>query len=100
MGTAFVSITQAEKDEQAAAAVVLREREIFSYETNITLYTNMLKSPTISAEYAQRLKELLVTENRELEKSKLIYETTKAMLPPATMTQLITAAKAKIDTVV
>lgn len=100
MGTAFLSITVAEQQDAVATQIVMREREILSYETNIANYEAMLKAPTISADFAKRLKELLITENRELEKSKLLYETMKASLPVAQLTALVTAAKTRVDAAV
>lgn len=96
MGTVFLSITQAEIDSAQALALVAREREMLAYETNISSYTAMLAAGGISKEFQTRLNELLVTENREYEKTKAIYAAVKASIPAAQLVALVGAAKAKM----
>ena len=90
--TAFLSITQADKNSMIAKAIVSRELEIFSYELNIENYERALLNPAIDPNFRKRLIDLLVTENVELKKSIAIYESLKVAIPPADLQAAVSAA--------
>jgi hypothetical protein len=94
--TVFLSITDADKEKAAAEAIVAREHEIYGYELNIENYEDALSRPEITPEFAKRLNELLATENREREKSLLIYAALKKRIAPANLQTAVDAAKVKL----
>jgi len=93
--TIFLSITDAEREEMVAAAILGREREILGYEINIENYEAIVANPSTSPEFSKRLTDLLKTENAEREKSLGIYAALKTHIPAARIVAAIAAAKAK-----
>lgn len=97
--TVFLSITQADKNEMIAKAIIGREQEIFSYELNIENYERTLANPDLDPGFRKRLSDLLITENGERAKSLAIYESLKAAIPPADLDAAVAAAKLALKVV-
>ena len=119
----FYTITQNDVTETIADAVVGREREIFSYDINITNYELMLttlpvgnwpsnleqyqRSPLDQVpdeldqevsdyQYRDRIKSLLKTERLERSKAVRIYEALLSQIPEADRATVIAAAQARL----
>ena len=120
----FYSVSNADKYNILADNIVMREKEIMSYDINITNYTAMLAAlpqddwPSHLAQYANatldqvpdefddivsqyqyrdRLRFLIKTEKAERAKSFRVYEALIAQLPEAERDTLITAAIARLQ---
>lgn len=120
----FYSVSNADKYNILADNIVMREKEIMSYDINITNYTAMLAAlpqddwPNHLAQYANatldqvpdefddivsqyqyrdRLRFLIKTEKAERAKSFRVYEALIAQLPEAERDTLITAAIARLQ---
>lgn len=120
----FYSVSNADKYNILADNIVMREKEIMSYDINITNYTAMLAAlpqddwPSHLAQYANatldlvpdefddivsqyqyrdRLRFLIKTEKAERAKSFRVYEALVAQLPEAERDTLITAAIARLQ---
>ena len=120
----FYSISNADKYNILADNIVMREKEIMSYDINITNYTAMLaalpqddwpshlaqyKAATLDHvpdefddivsqyQYRDRLRFLIKTEKAERAKSFRVYEALIAQLPEAERDTLITAAIARLQ---
>ena len=120
----FYSVSNADKYNILADNIVMREKEIMSYDINITNYTAMLAAlpqddwPNHLAQYANatldqvpdefddivsqyqyrdRLRFLIKTERAERAKSFRVYEALVAQLPEAERDTLITAAIARLQ---
>lgn len=120
----FYSISNADKYNILADNIVMREKEIMSYDINITNYTAMLaalpqddwpshlaqyKAATLDHvpdefddivsqyQYRDRLRFLVKTEKAERAKSFRVYEALVAQLPEAERDTLITAAIARLQ---
>lgn len=118
----FYSVSNADKYNILADNVVMREKEIMSYDINIANYTVMLsalpddewpshlaqyKAATLDQvpdefddivsqyQYRDRLRYLIKTEKAERGKSFRIYEALVAQLPEADRDNLIAAAIAR-----
>jgi hypothetical protein len=115
----FYSVSNTDKYNILADNIVMREREIMSYDINISNYTAMLaalpdgdwpehltkyKTSTLDQvpdefdatvseyQYRDRLRYLIKTEKAERGKSFRVYEALLAQLPEAEREALITAA--------
>lgn len=120
----FYSVSNADKYNILADNIVMREKEIMSYDINITNYTAMLAAlpqddwPSHLAQYANatldqvpdefddivsqyqyrdRLRFLIKTEKAERAKSFRVYEALIAQLPETERDTLITAAIARLQ---
>ena len=120
----FYSVSNADKYNILADNIVMREKEIMSYDINITNYTAMLVAlpqddwPSHLAQYANatldqvpdefddivsqyqyrdRLRFLIKTEKAERAKSFRVYEALITQLPEAERDTLITAAIARLQ---
>jgi len=120
----FYSVSNADKYNILADNIVMREKEIMSYDINITNYTAMLAAlpqddwPSHLVQYANatldqvpdefddivsqyqyrdRLRFLIKTERAERAKSFRVYEALIAQLPEAERDTLITAAIARLQ---
>lgn len=120
----FYSVSNADKYNILADNVIMREKEIMSYDINITNYTAMLAAlpqddwPSHLAQYANatldqvpdefddivsqyqyrdRLRFLIKTEKAERAKSFRVYEALITQLPEAERDTLITAAIARLQ---
>jgi hypothetical protein len=118
----FYSISTADKIATIADAIIMREHEIFGYDTNITNYTVMLAAlpqddwPVNLAQYQyvtldqvpdehddivnqyqfrDRLRHLLKTERAERAKSYSVYQALIAQIPVAELDAVIAAAIAR-----
>jgi hypothetical protein len=118
----FYSVSNADKYNILADNIVMREREIMSYDINIANYTAMLaalpddewpshlaqyKTATLDQvpdqyddtvseyQYRDRLRYLIKTEKAERSKSFRVYEALVAQLPEAERDTLIAAAIAR-----
>lgn len=118
----FYSVSNADKYNLLADNIVMREREIMSYDINISNYTAMLaalpdgdwpehlaqyKTSTLDQvpdefdatvseyQYRDRLRYLIKTEKAERGKSFRVYEALLAQLPEAERDTLIAAAIAR-----
>lgn len=118
----FYSISNADKYTVLADNIIMREREIMSYDINITNYTAMLAAlpqddwPSHLAQYfdatldkvpdeyddivsqyqyRDRLRYLIKTEKAERAKSFRVYEALIAQLPEAERDNIIAAAIAR-----
>jgi len=120
----FYSVSNADKYNILADNIVMREKEIMSYDINITNYTAMLAAlpqddwPSHLAQYANatldqvpdefddivsqyqyrdRLRFLIKTEKAERAKSFRVYEALITQLPEAERDTLISAASARLQ---
>jgi len=118
----FYSVSNADKYNILADNVIMREKEIMSYDINIANYTAMLaalpdddwpshlaqyKTATLDQvpdefddivsqyQYRDRLRYLIKTEKAERSKSFRVYEALVAQLPEAERDTLIAAAIAR-----
>ena len=118
----FYSVSNADKYNILADNVIMREKEIMSYDINIANYTAMLaalpddewpshlaqyKTATLNQvpdefddivsqyQYRDRLRYLIKTEKAERGKSFRVYEALVAQLPEADRDNLIAAAIAR-----
>lgn len=91
--TNFLTITAAEQESIAARAIVGREREIYSYESNIEHYEKTLAAGGLSPAFEQRLKDLLVTENAERDKTVAIYKIALTQIAPGRLVAALASAK-------
>ncbi len=118
----FYSISTADKTASIADAVIMREQELFGYDTNIANYTAMLaampqdewpvhlvqyRTATLDQvpdeydaavseyQFRDRLRYLLKTERAERAKSDSVYQALIAQIPSADLDAAIAAAIAR-----